>query len=141
MDHLLLNLVLAALQDGFPEVAVVTERVRQGFPCPAFRLEMKNSRLSLELGDRYRGQADFSLFYYPLSEDALAASAMADELRKALDCCPGFSQLQSAIAADGSLQFDFRLSAIGFRTGQQPALMEKLGLSLAFNTAPKNSGG
>ena len=91
MDHLLLNLVLAALQDGFPEVAVVTERVRQGFPCPAFRLEMKNSRLSLELGDRYRGQADFSLFYYPLSEDALAASAMADELRKALDCCPGFS--------------------------------------------------
>ena len=141
MDHLLLNLVLAALQDSFPQIPTVTERVRQGFPLPAFRLEMKNCRLSLELGDRYRGQADFSLFYYPQSEDTVAVSDVADMLRPALCHCPGFSELQSAIASDGSLQFDFRLSAIGFQTGQQPALMEKMGLSLAFADKPGYSGG
>ncbi len=132
MEQLLLRSVLDALAPAFSDAIIVTEQVQQGFSAPCFCLTLENCSLHHELADRYRGDADFSLIYYPKSEDTVASAIVPDQVQTALSVCPGFSAFESSIADDSSVTMRFRLSALAFRSGEQPVFMGKLALSLSF---------
>lgn len=132
MEELLFQNVLAALAEGFPEVMTVTERIKQGFAAPCFRLTADRCAVRREMGDRYRAEAEFSLWFYPEAEDAAAASALPGRVQAVMEGCAGFSGMESQVGEEGEVRMKLAFSAIGFWAGPEMVLMDKMGLALVL---------
>ncbi len=144
MEELLVKNALTALAEAFPEAMVVTEQVRQSFAAPCLQLAAEKCAVRREMGGRYRAEAEFSLRFYPETEDAVAAAAIPGKVEKALRKCPGFCRLESETGGDGTVRMKLQFSAVGFWSGEPGALMEKMGMQLAFGaggTAPSEKTG
>ncbi len=141
MEELLMKNALAALERAFPEAMVVTERVRQGFTAPAFLLRAEKTALRKEMGDRYRGEAEFSLRYFPEKEDAVAAAGIPGKVKAEMKACPGFVRMESRAEEDGTLTMRVFFSAVGFRLKEPGARMKKMGMRLLFGEAASEKTG
>lgn len=141
MEELLMENVLAALGRAFPEAMIVTERVRQGFAAPAFLLRAVKTAVRKEMGDRYRGEAEFSLRYFPEKEDAVAAAGIPGKVEAEMKACPGFLRMESKAGEDGTLTMRAFFSAVGFQVEEAGALMEKMGMRLTFGAAASEKTG
>ena len=85
MEKLWMEEIVEALSKAFPEARIGTERVRQGFKAPCFLLRTEKASVLKELGNRYRGEAAFSLRYFPEAEDAFSGAAVGEKAREALE--------------------------------------------------------
>ena len=141
MEELLMKNVLAALGRAFPEAMIATERVRQGFEAPAFLLRAEKTAVRKEVGDRYRGEAEFSLRYFPEKEDAVAAAGVPGKTEAEMKACPGFLRMESKAEEDGTLTMRVFFSAVGFQVEEAGALMEKMGMRLLFGAAASGKTG
>ena len=114
--------------------------MRQGFKAPCFLLRTEKASVLKELGNRYRGEAAFSLRYFPEAEDALSGAAVGEKAREALEGCVGFRELSVKAETDGTLSMTAAFSAVGFRVEEPAAAMEKMDLQLAFRAAAGKAG-
>ena len=139
MEKLWMEEIVEALSKAFPEARIGTERVRQGFKAPCFLLRTEKASVLKELGNRYRGEATFSLRYFPEAEDAFSGAAVGEKAREALEGCVGFRELSVKAETDGTLSMTAAFSAVGFRV-EKPAAKEKMDLQLAFRAAAGKAG-
>ena len=141
MEQLLLRSVLDALAPAFSDAIIVTEQVRQGIFCPLllpyFGKLLPSSRAGRPLSRRCR-------FFFNLLPQIRGYCGFCHCSGSGTDRpqrLPGFSAFESSIADDSSVTMRFRLSALAFRSGEQPVFMGKLALSPLFRKQGVTLGG
>ena len=141
MEKIFLENAAAALAGAFPEVMLVTERVRQGAKAPCMVLALKRCTVRREMGERFRGEAVFRLRYEPEREDAYEGAGVLRRVGTALRRCPGFSGMEGSIGTGGTVRMTLRFSAVGFQSGEPAVKMAKMGMRLDFSPHSKKAGG
>ena len=133
MVESIMKAIAAVLHTAFPNAAIYTEDVPQGFTAPCFFIMLLNSTQKPRLGYRFYQDYFFDVQYFPENQSRANAEIqnMALELYDNLEFIPWEKRLLKGIdmrheQQEGMLHFFITFYAAGERERERLANMEDL---------------